>query len=129
MNLISQFNIEKGKAYMSYCLELIHYLMIESKCFRCYAHLIGLNYCFYSWCFEYQYLKILGCLDYSKLYEAMTAVVLEDHGDVLNNKVKRQAVEILKKQKENLEQIFTSAVQNRDIVMDKAKIRHDRLIR
>ncbi|RNA04765.1 hypothetical protein BpHYR1_011835, partial [Brachionus plicatilis] len=55
-------------------------------------------------------------------------VVLEDHGDVLNNKVKRQAVEFLKKQKENLEQIFTTAVQNRDIVMDKAKIRHDRLI-
>ncbi|RNA04354.1 hypothetical protein BpHYR1_052276 [Brachionus plicatilis] len=52
---------------MSYCLELIHYLMIESKCFRCYAHLIGLNYCLYSKCFEYQYLKLLGCLDYSKL--------------------------------------------------------------
>ncbi|RNA04353.1 hypothetical protein BpHYR1_052275 [Brachionus plicatilis] len=78
---------------------------------------------------QYEQLVVRNQKLHRNCIDCIRTVVLEDHGDMLNNKVKRQAVEFLKKQKENLEQIFTTAVKNRDIVMDKAKIRHDRLIR
>ncbi|CAF0912934.1 unnamed protein product [Brachionus calyciflorus] len=54
---------------------------------------------------------------------------LMDHDDILNPKVTPTAVDFCDKQIETFKEIYEQVIVNRNIIMDKAKLRHDRKIK